>query len=121
MEVQSAIIDPAIQYLVTAILSLIGAGVGAVVLMVLSQKKDVKELLRTNQLLAENIGSLLPCTRDIIKGVRSNIYATKEAVKDDDEAAIQSISNAMMYIGRAEDQLNCRADKNAGAAMAIGQ
>jgi hypothetical protein len=44
----------------------------------------------------------------------------KETVKDDDEAALQSIGNAMEYIGRAEDQLNCRADKNAGAAMAVG-
>jgi hypothetical protein len=44
----------------------------------------------------------------------------KETVKDDDEAAMQSIDNAMEFIGRAEDQLNCRSDKNAGAAMAVG-
>jgi len=120
MEVQKVIIDSTVQYLVTGALAFIATGLVTVVTLALTQRRDVKKLLQVNQLLADNIGSLIPCSRDTIKSVRSTIYAVKETVKDDDEAAMQSIENAMEFIGRAEDQLNCRSDKNAGAAMAVG-
>jgi len=120
MEVQKVIIEPAVQWMVTGSLGVMALGVLTVVKLTLSQRRDVKKLLQVSQLLSDNIGSLIPCSRDTIKSVRSTIYAVKETVKDDDEAALQSIGNAMEYIGRAEDQLNCRADKNAGAAMAVG-
>lgn len=114
------LISPMIQNAIVLLMGGIVTGLGTLVALLLSQRRDVKNLLDICTVFSENINTLIPCVKHVIKATRSQNYAMNEVIRRDDETALQSIHTAKDEIESAEDLLNARCDANSAVAMAVG-
>ena len=105
---------------VTGLLGLLSTGIIATVKMSISQRRDVKELLKINRLQTANIGTLTNSSIEHIKATRSHNYALREVIRDDCEVACQSVENAKVHIEKSEDYIMKQNSANNQAAMAVG-
>ena len=114
------ILSPMIQNAVVIIMGAIAAGLGALVTLLLAQRRDVKKLLCISEVFSQNINTLNPCVKKILSVAKFHNTAFREVIRDDDETALQSVSSAMDGILEVEDMLDKRYDANSEAAMAVG-
>lgn len=120
MTVSETIISPAIQNTIVLLMGLIASGLGALITLTLSQRRDVKKLLTISEVFSQNINTLNPCMKKILSAARFHNTAIHEVVRQDDEMAIQSLRSAMDDIKEVECMLDKRYDANSEAAMAVG-
>ena len=120
MTVSETIISPAIQNTIVLLMGLIASGLGALITLTLSQRRDVKKLLTISEVFSQNINTLNPCMKKIISVAKFHNGAIREVVKQDDETALLSVQSAMDGILEVECMLDRRYDENSQAAMAIG-
>ena len=112
--------DKLVDQIIPILLGLLTTGIVAMIKLTISQRRDVRELLKINRLQTDNIGTLNQCTKLHIKATRSHNYALKEVIRDDCQTAVQSVESAKEHIEKAEDLLSCQASANTMAAMAVG-
>jgi hypothetical protein len=120
MTVSETIISPAIQNTIVLLMGLIASGLGALITLTLSQRRDVKKLLTISEVFSQNINTLNPCVKKILSVAKFHNGAIREVVKQDDETALLSVQSAMEGILEAECMLDKRYDANSEAAMAVG-
>ena len=120
MTVSETIISPAIQNTIVLLMGLIASGLGALITLTLSQRRDVKKLLTISEVFSQNINTLNPCMKKILSVAKFHNGAIREVVKQDDETALLSVQSAMDGILEVECMLDRRYDENSQAAMAIG-
>jgi len=120
MTVSETIISPAIQNTIVLLMGLIASGLGALITLTLSQRRDVKKLLPISEVFSQNINTLNPCVKKILSVAKYHNTAINEVVRQDDETAIQSLHSAMEGILEAECMLDKRYDANSEAAMTVG-
>ena len=120
MTVSETIISPAIQNTIVLLMGLIASGLGALITLTLSQRRDVKKLLTISEVFSQNINTLNPCVKKILSVAKFHNGAIREVVKQDDETALLSVQSAMEGILEVECMLDKRYDANSEAAMAVG-
>ena len=120
MTVTETIISPAIQNTIVLLMGLIASGLGALITLTLSQRRDVKKLLEISTVFSQNINTLNPCVKKILSVAKFHNGAIREVVKQDDETALLSVQSAMEGILEVECMLDKRYDANSEAAMAVG-
>lgn len=120
MTVSETIISPAIQNTIVLLMGLIASGLGALITLTLSQRRDVKKLLTISEVFSQNINTLNPCVKKILSVAKFHNGAIREVVKQDDETALLSVQSAMDGILEVECMLDKRYDANSEAAMAVG-
>lgn len=112
--------DKLIEQIIPILLGLLTTGIVAMIKLTISQRRDVRELLKINRLQTDNIGTLNQCTKQHIKATRSHNYALREVIRDDCQTAVQSVDSAKQHIEEAEDLLTQQTNANTVAAMAVG-
>ena len=120
MTVSETIISPAIQNTIVLLMGLIASGLGALITLTLSQRRDVKKLLTISEVFSQNINTLNPCVKKILSVAKYHNTAFREVIRSDDETALQSVQSAMDDIKEVECMLDKRYAANSEAAMAVG-
>jgi esterase/lipase len=114
------IISPMIQNAIVLLMGGIVTGLGTLVALLLSQRRDVKKLLDISTVFSENINTLNPCVKKILSVAKYHNTAFREVIREDDATALQSVCSAMEGIKEVESILDARYDANSEAAMAVG-
>ena len=96
------ILSPMIQNAIAIIMGAIASGIGALVALMLSQRRDVKKLLCISEVFSQNINTLNPCVKKILSVAKFHNTAFREVIIE------------------VEDMLDKRYDANSEAAMAVG-